>query len=259
MKNSLFEKYVEAIRRTNVASIQSSADIPSELEIERDGKITVHYIPFDTVNADARVVLVGITPGLTQLLNALKEAQAQLNAGADNKTVLEKSKQTGAFSGSMRPNLVSLLDCIGLNKWLGLSSCSALFGSARNLIQTTSILRYPVFVDGKNYNGNPSMVKNPLLRRQVETYFGQEAKTLRHAVFIPLGDKVTEGLSYLASKGFLDAERILSGLPHPSGANAERIKYFLGEKERSRLSVKTDPDKLEAAKRRLLTQLAAFA
>ena len=37
-------------------------------------------------------------------------------------------------------------------------------------------------------------------------------------------------------------------MPHPSGANAERISYFLGRKPRERLSAKTDPHKLDGAR-----------
>lgn len=249
---------VDEIRRANASTIKSANDIPKGLELAKDGKLSVHYIPFDTINTSAKVVLVGITPGLTQLTNALKEAQSQLKAGADRETVLKMSKKTGAFSGTMRPNLIALLDRIGLHKWLNLKSCNDLFDGASNLMHTTSVLRYPVFADGKNYNGTPNMVTNAFLREHLEKYFGEEAKVLSKAVFIPLGDKVSDALSHLASRGFLDRERILDGLPHPSGANAERIKYFLGQKDRSVLSVKTDPNKLDEALCKLQIQVAAL-
>jgi len=45
-------------------------------------------------------------------------------------------------------------------------------------------------------------------------------------------------------------------LPHPSGANAERIAYFIGGKPRARLSVKVDPDKLDAAREQALRAIA---
>jgi hypothetical protein len=44
-------------------------------------------------------------------------------------------------------------------------------------------------------------------------------------------------------------------LPHPSGANAERIAYFLGNKDRKALSEKTDPLKLDRAKTELLSRI----
>ena len=53
----------------------------------------------------------------------------------------------------------------------------------------------------------------------------------------------------------MKAERILHGLPHPSGANAERVAYFLGRKERAALSSKTNGAQLDAARQALLAQM----
>lgn len=46
-------------------------------------------------------------------------------------------------------------------------------------------------------------------------------------------------------------------IPHPSGANAERIAYLLGQKPRDRLSAKTDPTRLDAARASLEAKLKA--
>ncbi len=51
-------------------------------------------------------------------------------------------------------------------------------------------------------------------------------------------------------------DRILHGLPHPSGANAERVAYFLGRKDRSTLSAKTNGAQIDAAREALLAQMA---
>jgi hypothetical protein len=203
-------------------------------------------------------VLVGITPGFTQWRNAMREAQRQLSAGASTDTAHLAAKRTGAFSGAMRPNLIALLDHIGLQRWLGLASCEALFGAASHLVQTTSILRHPVFVDGANYNGTPNMVRTPFLRRHIEAHFAEEARTLDKAVFVPLGPKVSEGLDWLAQRGVIPADRILHGLPHPSGANAERIAYFLGRKDRGALSAKTDASRLDRLNRDLEQRVIAL-
>jgi len=48
---------------------------------------------------------------------------------------------------------------------------------------------------------------------------------------------------------------ILAGMPHPSGANGERISYFLGRKDRDKLSSKTNPDKIDHAKEALLEKI----
>lgn len=189
----------------------------------------------------------------------LKEARRQLDLGADPASALIAAKQTGAFSGTMRPNLVSLLDRIGINRWLGIRTCAELFGAASHLMQTASLLRNPVFINGENYNGNPDMIRHPLLRTQLLSYFGEDTKSLPNAVFVPLGDKVATVLDYMAEQGYIDHNRILEGLPHPSGANAERIAYFLGKKKQSVLSAKTNPAKLDLARNLLIRKAMKFA
>lgn len=247
MTTALFEKYVPAIRSLNLAAIRTAAQIPAAFDLAREGSISAHYIPFDWVNPDARIVIVGITPGFTQWMNAMREAQKQLAAGSSSAEALREAKRTGAFSGSMRPNLVALLDHFGLNRWLGIKSCDSLFGGDAHLVHTTSALRHPIFVGGENYNGTPGMTQHQLLQKQLVEHFVQEAQQLKQAVFVPLGPKVSEALAWLVQKGKLDGGRVLDGMPHPSGANAERIAYMLGRKTRDALSVKTNAAKLDAA------------
>jgi hypothetical protein len=193
------------------------------------------------------------------MLNALRELRRQLDAGASEAVALRAAKLTGAFSGAMRPNLVALMDAIGLHGWLGIRSCSDLFGLSSELVQTASVLRNPVFLKGDNYNGTPSMTCHKLLQAQMLEGFGRDARELPRAVYLPLGDKVTEALYFLADRGILNRQQILDGLPHPSGANAERIAYFLGKKERSALSVKTNADKLDQMKSAILEKVGRLA
>lgn len=230
-----------------------------DLRIAKEDDVEVWYAPFEYINPAARLVIVGITPGRTQMMNALRECRAQLERGASEEEALMAAKQTAAFSGAMRPNLIALLDRVGLQKMLGLASCAALFSERSELVQTTSILRNPVFVNGENYNGNPNMVRHPLLHQQLISGFGKDATALPNAVFVPLGDKVSQALLYLADTGFIARERILEGLPHPSGANAERIAYFLGNKARTALSSKTSPEKLDHARMELSSRILALA
>lgn len=259
MENRLFEKFAPVIRSLSIAELAGAPSLFEKLLLAQERNLEVCYAPFEHVNPAARVVIVGITPGKTQMLNAVKEARRQLDMGATAFEVLKAAKQTGAFSGTMRPNLVGLLDSIGLNRWLGIASCNALFGSANHLVQTASVLRNPVFVRGENYNGMPNMTKHPLLQKQLMSQFGDDIKAWPQAVFVPLGDKVAEALEYLAGCGLLDRNRILDGLPHPSGANAERIAYFLGKKNRDALSSKTNPEKLDKAKSIMISRVLALA
>lgn len=259
MDMSLFSRYAPVIRSLSATELNGSPSLYEKLSLGRSDKLEVCYAPFEYINPEARVVLVGITPGNTQMLNALREARRQLDLGASADVALKAAKATGAFSGAMRPNLTGLLDAVGIHRWLGIDSCTELFGGAAHLVQTASVLRNPVFIDGGNYNGTPNMTRYPLLREQLLTYFGQDVAVLRKAIFIPLGDKVGEALHFLADKGLLDKHRILDGLPHPSGANSERIAYFLGKKARHELSAKTNANKLDEARTQLMQRVQALA
>lgn len=258
MDTHLFERFAPVIRSLSREELEGIPSLSLKLRLAQDGPIEVYYVPFEYINANARVVIVGITPGRTQLINAVGELRKQLDRGASTVDALIAAKQVGAFSGSMRPNLIKMLDSVGINRWLGLPSCETLFDSDNGLVQTTSVLRNAVFVDGANYGGAPSMIRHPLLRRQVLEQFGEEARALSGAVFVPLGGKVTEALHFVADQGLLNRNRILDGLPHPSGENSERINYFLGRKPKHQLSRKTNPNKLDGAREHLVRKVAAL-
>lgn len=252
----LFDRYADAIRRLDLGAIATSADIPKQFLLAREGRYSSHYIPFESVNRRARVVVVGISPGFVQWKNAMRETQRQMALGAPTHDVLRAARQAGAFSGAIRPNFVALLDAIGVQRWLGIASCATLFDTDAGLVHIGAILRHPVFVDGKNYSGTPAMPRHAFLREEMLRYFAHEAALLPEALYIPMGASVSEGLAWLAGQGVLRAERILHGLPHPSGANAERVAYFLGKKDRSALSGKTNGAQIDAARQALLAQMA---
>lgn len=261
--SAVLTHFRELILTTDPDAIPSPAAIPPGFLLARSGRVGVHYIPFDYVNPAARVVLVGITPGFAQWKNAVREARKRLLAGEPDEDALRAAKYTGAFSGAIRPNLVALLDAIGVQRWLGIASCATLFGEHAHLMHVTAALRHPVFIDGPdgpaNYNGaSPDMMSNTLLRGHILLYFAQEAAQLRDALFIPLGPKVGSALDWLAELGYLDACRILHGLPHPSGANAERIAYFLGRKDKTTLSSRTNGARIDADRAALEAQMAAL-
>jgi hypothetical protein len=99
------------------------------------------------------------------------------------------------------------------------------------------------------------MTKTPLLKSLMLEHFANEAVQFKHALFIPLGPVVSDGLNWLAKEGVLRPHQILHGLPHPSPANAERIAYFNGKKDRAALSIKTNADKLDVARTNLIAQI----
>jgi hypothetical protein len=259
MSTACLTNYIDPILRTDVDTIADPTRIPDAFLVARANALTAHYTPFDYVNTQARVVVVGITPGFAQWKNAVREARRQLLANAPPADVLRAAKYTGAFSGAIRPNLVALLDHVGLQRWLGIASCATLWNTDAQLMHVTAALRHAIFVDGKNYNGaSPNMVSTPLLQAQMLDHFAHEAALLPDAVYVPLGPKVGQALSWLAARGVLDEARILHGIPHPSGANAERIAYFLGRKERAALSSRTNGARIDRDRLALAASMAAL-
>jgi hypothetical protein len=127
------------------------------------------------------------------------------------------------------------------------------------MLQTTSVLRNPVFVDGENYNGTPNPKRNPLLREQLLSGFVRDANAIPQARIVALGAKVAEIIDLLVTQGALDASRVLGTVPHPSRENAERVNYFLGKKPRAALSSKVDPDKLDRARETIMGRIAALS
>ena len=165
-----------------------------EFCIYEDRRIVAYYAPFDYLNVHARVVLVGVTPGPTQMQESYAAARDALRAGCSEEGTLESVKARASFMG-MRRDLARWLDELGLAALLGLRSCSELFGdSRRGLLQTTSAVRYPVFVrkrDGslRNYAGSgPEFVAHPWLRGMVETTLAGELSALRSAIVVPIGN-----------------------------------------------------------------------
>lgn len=118
-------------------------------------------------------------------------------------------------------------------------------GSRSDLVYFTSALRYPIFERGKNYTGS-GITPRPLLLDQLDAYFATDCQGLFKALFIPLGTAAQQACDRMVSLGKLAEKQVMRGLPHPSGANAERIAYFLGRKARERLSSRTRPEPLNA-------------
>lgn len=260
MVQSLFSRFAATVHDLSDAEV-SDPRTAAKLVLSQTNvgarTVSMIYAPFDYVNADARIAIVGITPGLQQARNALAAARTALRRGSSEIMAAAEAKVFASFSGPMRSNLIAMLDRIGVARRLGLLSTASLWGEHAQFVHFTSALRYPVFVDGANWSGQPDALRNPMMRDWLLTYAGEELHSLPHALFVPLGPKVTVMLKHLAEQGLVDRSRILEGLPHPSGANAERIAYFLGQKPRDRLSVKTNPALLDAARIALETQLKA--
>jgi hypothetical protein len=225
---ALFERFADDIVALPERDEFSKADllIP-KFRLVKDNSLEIYYAPFDFINTYAKVAVVGITPGWTQMEIAFRQARAALRGGLSAIETLRRAKVDASFAGTMRKNLVKMLDEAGLSKRLKLDTCERLFGDARHLLHTTSVVRYPAFVNGRNYSGHsPEMLRTPELCRFVDEVLPAEFRVMPDALIIPLGKCVDTVLKHLIHTGVLDARRCLLGFPHPSGANGHRKTEF---------------------------------
>jgi hypothetical protein len=256
-QNSTPQRFLPVIATTMGPDPYSDPKKKDALTYKRDGVIEVMYSPFDHIARHAKLVIVGITPGRAQAITAAVAARAQIQGGRSATEAMRAAKLAASFSGGgTRNNLIRMMDGIGLNRLFDIASTASLFTEAGEHVHFTSALRYPVFVNGENYNGNPHMLKTRILREMVETYLAEEAKELHDAVWLPLGPKPAIALQHLAVLGLLRSEQILDGMPHPSGANAERVAAFLGTKHVDQLSSKTNATQIMTAKKNLIEKIA---
>jgi hypothetical protein len=206
----------------------------------REGKLAMYYAPFDWVNDNARVVLVGLTPGLKQMRLAFEACRDSLAEGASDEEACQAAKATASFAG-MRARLTDWLDELGVPEWLGIASASDLFGDRRDLLHTTSAIRYPVFCgpDFENYSGHsPSPLKSPLLLKTVKELLSPELAALPRALVVPMGVAVS---AILNDTSGIELSRCLVGFPHPSGANGWAPKQFAAHREEMLLKVRSLP------------------
>ncbi|MDR8392239.1 hypothetical protein NC796_13885 [Aliifodinibius sp. S!AR15-10] len=194
-------------------------DLSPKLEIFGDDKIECWYAPLGKINTKATIALYGITPGWTQMQIAYRIA---LRPKKGDKL---KAMSTIAFAGSMRKNLIEMFDELGVHRYFQVDSFADLFGT--KILAYSSILKYPVFSGGKNYNGyKPDLLSHPFLRSMLESVLVSELREFKNCLIIPLGKKAAEGIFYVRKRVKLEKQQILSGFPHPSGANAHRVRQF---------------------------------
>ena len=219
MKNLIQQiKLLETINQKNVKD--------RKFLLKKDKNIEIYYAPFDYINSKAKIVIVGITPGLQQMLQSYEV----INQGKSLKEV----KDLSSFKGSMRTGLIKYLDELKINDILKIKSCESLFNKDSKHLHTTSLVKYPVFDKGKNYSG-ANILKKRILIEFIEKNFLKELKTLNKAIIIPLGNTVSSTIEYLNNKYDLKLTCFLKGFPHPSGANARKNIQFKENKRNMKI------------------------
>lgn len=208
--------------------------LTDKLLIAKEDQLSMYYSPHNEyINTSAKIVIVGITPGWVQMKEAYTQFIKSINQNHPIEQSLKEAKIAASFSGNMRKNLIDMLDQCSINKISQLNSTSSLFHEQRHLLHTTSIIKYPVFYQEKNYTGHkPSIKSSPLLSSYAFHEFSKELEQIQSpGLIIPLGKTVEQIIKQLLSEGKHLKHTYLHGFPHPSGANGHRKKQFEKQKQ----------------------------
>ena len=189
-----------------------------------DEKIVFESTEFDYVNPKAEVVIVGITPG-----------NSQLDGSREGLTPRE-IKRKFAFAGRMRPNLVNLLDFIGVNRLLGIESCSTLWEEDFDKVDMTSLLKDATYIVGKSrrmmFKDTEMIAKSKVLTDKYENGFVKDCLQYKRArLFVACGQGVYDELMKLKERGVITAPVV--AIAHPSGNNGVRVLYYMGQLDSS--------------------------
>lgn len=243
MKKTLYD-YKDIIKKLPIKNKYTKEELLiDDFLIEKANNIEIYYAPHNEYfNSKAKIFIVGITPGFQQMSTAIATARKELELTDDINEIQYRCKVAARFSGSLRKNIINMLDDIKLNEVLHLESVSEIFEEKDYLLHTISLIPYPVFVKKENYTGHtPKLNKSEILMKYVYEHFIYEFKKIenyKEILLVPLGKAVEDVLLKLKDDGIIGENQILSGFPHPSGANVNRLKQFEKNKENMKRFIK---------------------
>jgi len=242
MDRNMFGTYADKLERYGIAGVGRP-----ELELGRDGKKSLRYIPFEHINREAKIVIVGITPGPNQLDLAYETAQKLIKAGRSSDEILAEAKKHGAFGGpQMKPNLVKILKHFSFERILGINQVESLWGSNAKLMHATSVVPHAAFTVTKGrdtpFAGYFEDVWACDLFREcfLDCFVPSLAEINPNAMYVGLGRCPEQALEWCVTHGHLRKEQVLGAFCHPSTNGGSTVGYFLREKGKQDMKP-TDP------------------
>lgn len=203
--------------------------LSKKLLITNSNQISIYYSAHnEMINKKADILIVGICPGFRQMEMSIRFSKQLLGKNFSDDEILKRVKSECRLFGSTRNNLIDMLNKLELHKMLGISSSKILFDDDYGKLHTTSLIRYPVFINGNNYNGNsPSLLRNQFLFNIASSSIKGEINTLANIkLILPLGKAVEKFLCSIYTENENIYRKIIKGFPHPSGLNGHRMKFF---------------------------------
>lgn len=220
----------------------------------------VFYVPLEFINPQARLALVGITPGRTQMFKAYSVARQAIRAGISNEEALFKAKQAAAFDG-MRSRINEMFDHFEIPRHLGIANAASLWDKDFMHFQPTSIIPNAAFKGEAYFNGPfDTVLKVPLLRQQFEQEFVPSIEKLgKQTVYVAMGPVVDKALLWCVSNGVIMERQFLGYFPHASGSSGSQFAYFLRRKRLEELNpndpVRNRARDLDAAHERIASNV----
>ncbi len=242
MPRQYFEQYFDLIAKRG----EAAALLP-EVVLGRSQAHSLIYVPFEHVNASAKLCFVGITPGPTQVSESYAAIRSLALRDEPRQDMPARVKRFAAFGGpAMRPNLVRLINGTGVSDLLGVDDASQLWGDASHLIHSTSVVPHAAFnANSKPFNGSfDEIMRSPLLKESFELDFVASLPALPDdCFFIALGPTPLDALRWCVERGHLQEEQLLGAFPHPSSNGGSQTDLYLGTKSIEDLKDR-DPVKL---------------
>ncbi len=114
-------KFEKEIRNEILKDSYTKEDLIKEKYlVSKEGEIEIYYAPFDYINLDASIIIVGITPGWSQMEKSFKTIIKELTKNNNFSLGLKKVKSECSFAGSMRNNLIKMLDDLEVDRKLNI-------------------------------------------------------------------------------------------------------------------------------------------
>jgi hypothetical protein len=196
-------------------------------------KDVLDYIPFEHIERGARLVIVGITPGPTQLKLSYEEAGRLIRSGASDEVVLREAKRVAGFGGSsMRPNLVRMLNHFDFAGIYGLPDVEALWGSDTHLLHSTSVVPHAAFRKDSMFAGSfAEVMASPVFRESfLRDFVGSIPELNPDARFVALGRTARDALDWCVANSHLSRDQVLGAFAHPSKNGGSAVDVYLGLK-----------------------------
>lgn len=105
------------------SSLTKSDLLTDPFRLHQENELAIYYSPHNEfINRDASLVIAGITPGFFQMKTAYETAAESLLQGGTLEQMAVDTKIAAGFFGSMRHNLITMLDLCGLPLAFGICS-----------------------------------------------------------------------------------------------------------------------------------------